>query len=141
MLGGDVMKTQISPMLAVSDGNAAIAFYEAAFGATLLWHLDGGGHVVAGLSIDGAQFFLAHESPPHGTRSPASVAFTTVRIELFVDDPIAVHRHALAAGAIEHSPVQEHTHTTRGPHPIGRMLQGALLDPFGHLWLVGKFLD
>lgn len=135
------MKTQISPMLAVGDGNAAIAFYQAAFGATLLWHLNGGAHVVAGLSIDGAQFFLASESPPHGTRSPASVDFTTVRIELFVDDPVAVHRHALAAGAIEHSPVQEHAHTTRGPHPISRMLQGALVDPFGHLWLVGKILE
>ena len=42
------MPTQISPMLAVTDGNAAIAFYQAAFGATLQWHLDGG-HVVAGL--------------------------------------------------------------------------------------------
>ncbi len=141
MLGVDAMKTQISPMLAVSDANAAIAFYKAAFGATLLWHLDGGGHVVAGLSIDGAQFFLAHESPPHGTRSPASVDFTTVRIELFVDDPVAVHRHALAAGAIERSPMKEHTHTTLGPHPIRRMLQGAVVDPFGHMWLVGKILE
>jgi PhnB protein len=132
------MKTQISPMLAVSDGNAAIAFYKAAFGATLLWHLD---HAVAGLSIDGAQFFLAHESPDYGTRSPSSVDFTTVRIELFVDDPVAVHRDALAAGAIERSPVKEHTHTTTGPHPITRMLQGAVVDPFGHLWLVGKILE
>src|ERR1043166_7253199 len=63
---------------------------------------------------------------------PASVGFTTVRIELFVDDPIAVHRQALAAGAIERSPVREHKHTTTGPHPIKRMLQGALVDPFGH---------
>ncbi len=100
MLGIDTMATQISPMLAVGDGNAAVEFYKAAFGATLLWHLDGSGHVVAGLSIDGAKFFLAHESPPHGTRGPASVGFTTVRIELFVDDPIAVHRQALAAGAV-----------------------------------------
>jgi PhnB protein len=135
------MTAQISPMLAVGDGNAAIEFYKAAFGATLLWHLDGGGHVVAGLSIDGAQFFLAHESPPHGTRGPASAGFTTVRIELFVDDPITVHRHALAAGATEHSPVQEHEHATTGPHPIKRMLQGALVDPFGHMWLVGKILE
>jgi PhnB protein len=127
-------------MLAVADGNAAIQFYKAAFGASLSWHLDGG-HVVAGLSIDGAEFFLATESPPHGTRGPAAAGFTTVRIELFVDDPVAVHRQALAAGAIEHSPVQEHAHTTAGPRPVSRMLQGAVLDPFGHLWLVGKFLE
>lgn len=141
MLRDRAMKTQISPMLAVSDGNAAIEFYRAAFGATVLWHLDGGGHVVAGLSIDDAQFFLAHESPPHGTRGPSSVGFTTVRIELFVDDPIAVHTQALAAGAREHSPVEEHMHTMTGPRPIKRMLQGAVLDPFGHLWLVGRILE
>jgi PhnB protein len=68
-----VMRTQISPMLAVSDGNAAIEFYRTAFGAELLWRL-GDDEVVAGLSIDGAKFFLAHEPPSHGTRSPASAA-------------------------------------------------------------------
>jgi PhnB protein len=133
------MPTRISPMLAVHDGAAAIEFYKAAFGATVLWHLDGG--QVAGLSIDGAPFFLAHESPPHGTRSPASAGFTTVRIELFVEDPAAVHRRALAAGATNHSPVREHTHATLGPQPIARMLQGAVIDPFGHLWLIGKILE
>jgi PhnB protein len=127
-------------MLAVSDGNAAIAFYEAAFGATVMWHLDGG-HVVAGLSIDGAQFFLASESPPHGTRGPAAVGFTTVRIELFVDDPVAVYNRAVAAGALGKDPVVEHTHTTIGPHPIKRMLQGSIVDPFGHKWLIGKILE
>jgi catechol 2,3-dioxygenase-like lactoylglutathione lyase family enzyme len=60
------MTTQISPMLAVRDGRAAIAFYQQAFGATLLWELEG---AVAGLSIDGAEFFLAEESPEYGTRS------------------------------------------------------------------------
>ncbi len=135
------MAVQISPMLAVNDGNAAIEFYKAAFGATFLWHLDGGGHVVAGLSINGGKFFLAQESPPHGTRSPASVGFTTVRIELFVNDPLAVHKHALAAGATERSPVTEHKYATVGPRPIKHMLQGSLLDPFGHMWLIGKILE
>ncbi len=134
------METQIAPMLAVSDGQAAIAFYKAAFGAELLWHLRDG-HVVAGLSVGGAQFFLAHESPDYGTRSPDSAGFTTVRIELFVDDPKAVQQRALDAGATEHSPVEEHHHETQGPCPIKRMLQGSVVDSFGHMWLVGKFLE
>jgi PhnB protein len=128
-------------MLAVSDGQAAIDFYTRAFGAIVLWHLDGGGHIVAGLDIDGAPFFLANESPEYGTRSPYSAGFTTVRIELFVDDPVAWHRRAMAAGASEGSPVREHTHDTVGPRPITRMLQGSVVDPFGHKWLIGKFLD
>ena len=134
------MGIEIFPMLAVNDGNAAIEFYKAAFGATLLWHLNGGGNVVAGLAINGAKFFLAHESPLNGTRAPASTGFTTVRIELFVDDPVAVHNQALKAGAIEHSPLEEHKHATIGPHPISRVLQGAVVDPFGHMWLIGKIL-
>lgn len=135
------MQTEIFPMLAVSDGDAAIAFYKAAFGAELLWYLSAGGEVVAGVSIGGAKLFLAHESPSYGTRSPSSAGFTTVRIELFVDDPVAVQKQALAAGATENSPVEEHTFTMRGPRPIKRMLQGAVVDPFGHMWLVGKILE
>jgi PhnB protein len=132
------MTTQISPMLAVRDGRAAIAFYQRAFGATLLWDLEG---AVAGLSIDGAEFFLAEESPEYGPRSADSAGFTTVRIELFVDDPVGVHGKALAAGAFNHSPVEEHRHPTTGLRPIKRMLQGAVVDPCGHLWLIGKILD
>lgn len=88
-------------MLAVSDGDAAIKFHPAAFAAELCWRLDAGGHVVAGVSTDGAKFFLAREAPDSGTRSPSPAGFTTVRIELLLDDPIAIHQQAVAAGAIE----------------------------------------
>jgi uncharacterized glyoxalase superfamily protein PhnB len=64
-----------------------------------------------------------------------------VRIELFVDNPAEVHRQALAAGATERSPVAEHNHETIGPKPIKPMLQGALVDPFGHMWLIGKIAE
>ncbi len=133
------MATQISPMLAVSDGNTAIEFYKAAFGATVLWRL-GDGHVVAGLEIGGAPFFLAHESPPHGTRAPNAAGFTTVRIELFVDDPVAVH-DARSPRAPPSTAQSGKLTRDVGPRPISRMLQGAVVDPFGHLWLIGKFLD
>ena len=125
-------------MLAVTDPGAAIDFYQRAFGASVDWHLD---RVIAGMRIDSAPFYLADQSPEFGTRGPSSAGFTTVRIELFVDDPVAVHSRAIAAGAIQHSPVNEHAHITEGPRPIRRMLQGAVVDPFGHLWLIGKFLD
>ena len=134
------MPTQISPMLAVHDTKAAVAFYQSAFGATLLWSVDEN-HAVTGLSINGAPFFLAAQAPNYGTRAPRAVGFTTVRIELFADDPVSVHRQAISAGAAEHSPVGEHEQETFGPQPIRRMLQGAVIDPFGHMWLIGKFLD
>jgi uncharacterized glyoxalase superfamily protein PhnB len=136
-----VLTPQISPMLAVADAGAAIEFYQKAFAASVLWHLGGDEHVVAGLSVHGAQFFLATESPEFGTRGPAAAGFTTVRIELFVEDPETVHQQALAAGAVFHSPVAEHTYATIGPRPIRRMSQGAVVDPFGHVWLIGKILE
>ena len=47
----------------------------------------------------------------------------------------------VAAGAKQHSEVKEHKYPVVGPKPIGRMLQGGVVDPFGHMWLIGKFLD
>ncbi|MBV9447178.1 MAG: VOC family protein [Streptosporangiaceae bacterium] len=136
------MATQISPMLAVSDGARAVEFYKNAFGAAEVWRIGNDAEVgVAGLAIDGAAFFLAVETPDYGTRSPDQVSYTTVRIELFVDDPYEVHRRAVAAGAIDCDPVIEHNYPMSGPHPIKRMLQGGVTDPFGHRWLIGKVLE
>ena len=128
-------------MLAVRGGAKAIDFYKQAFGAEELWRVDAGGHIVAGLSVEGADFFLADESPPYGTRSPDSIGSTTVRIELFVKDPKAVASRAIAAGATEINPVIEHQYNTIGIKPIKKMLQGAIRDPFGHMWLIGCILD
>ena len=38
------------------------------------------------------------------------------------------------------APVKEHTYSTSGPGPIGRMLQGAVVDPFGHMRIIEKIL-
>jgi PhnB protein len=135
------MATEIAVMLAVTDAQGAVEFYKKAFGAEVHWTVGGEGHMVAGMAIDGARFFLATESPEFGTRGPSAEGFTTVRIELFVDDPVAAHAKAVASGAKLHSEVKEHSYPVVGPKPIGRMLQGAVVDPFGHLWLIGKFLD
>ena len=124
------MATEITVMLAVTDARAAVD-----------WTVGGDEHMVAGMAIGGARFFLATESPEFGTRGPSGAGFTTVRIEIFVDDPVAVHAKALAAGARQHSEVKEHKYPTVGPNPIGSMLQGAVVDPSGHIWLIGKFLD
>ena len=126
-------------MLAVSDGARAIEFYRSAFGAFELWRIDAGGAVVAGLAVGGAQFFLAQASPPYGTHSPASVGGTTVRIELFVDDPAAVQAQAVAAGAEERYPVTEHSYATVDGGTVS-LLQGMIVDPCGHYWLIGRFL-
>ena len=126
-------------MLAVSDASAAIAFYKTAFGAEERWRIDGGGDVVAGLSINGAEVFLASANPP-STRGPVEVGCTTVRIELFVDDPVATWKEAVDAGALSRNEPVEHTHELIDGSTM-RLLQGGVTDPFGHIWLIGRFLD
>jgi PhnB protein len=133
------MSTQISPMLAVSDGRAAIEFYKAAFGAQEHWRIEGGGHVVCGMSIEGAEFFLASANPP-GTQSPLDVGGVTCRIELFVDDPVAVYDRAIAGGATPGERPREREHPTVDGGSF-RMIQGGVSDPSGHTWLIGRFLD
>jgi uncharacterized glyoxalase superfamily protein PhnB len=125
-------------MLAVSDPAEAVRFYASAFGAELRWQI-GDPVQVAGLVVDGAEFFLAQESLEN-PRSPDSVGHTTVRIELFTADPAAVRARAIAAGARPGSEVVHHEHALSGGTTM-RMLQGSVRDPFGHIWLIGKFLE
>jgi len=65
------------------------------------------GAVVARLSINGAEFWLADESPKHGNFSPESLKGGSVRMMLTVADPDAVFARTLAAGASKVFPVGE----------------------------------
>lgn len=127
--GGSIVR--IVPELSVRRGRAAIEFYKAAFGAVedhRVGGTDEAEDVVAQLSVGDATFWVSDESPPHQNFSPESLGGGTVRILLIVDDPDAVVRQAVAAGAIEVYPVSEE-HGWR----LGR-----IEDPFGHHWEVGK---
>jgi PhnB protein len=117
----------ISLMLAVEDAGKAAEWYMRALGAVELWNLGS----VIGLQIDGAPFFI-HEPTNTYFVSPATSGSTTVRVEVFVDDPDAFIRHAVESGA-EGSidPIQDHQ------APWGVHRQGGFRDPFGHVWLVG----
>jgi PhnB protein len=123
--------TTIAPWLCVRDGARAVEFYKSAFGAKELFHMEGGGSVVARLSIEGAGFWLSDESPEHYNFSPESLGGITVRIILTVADPDAVFARAISGGAKEVYPVTEE-HDWR----IGRVV-----DPFGHHWEIGRPLS
>ena len=119
----------IAPMLSVRNGARAVEFYKAAFGAVEVYRIeDPGGAVVSRLSVAGAEFWLADESPEHGNFSPESLSGSTTRMLLVVDNPDLAWVQAIAAGATEVWPVGEQ-HGWR----VGR-----ILDPFGHHWEIGK---
>jgi len=116
-------------MLSVRRGATAIEFYRAAFGADVLYRVDApDGAVVARLSVDGAEFWVADESPEHQNFSPETLAGGTVRMVMIVDDPDIAVANAVAAGATLVWPVGN-----RHGWRIGRVL-----DPFGHHWEIGK---
>lgn len=121
-------RTLVTATLSVRDWARAVDFYKAAFGASELHRVPGGG--VAQLSVSGAEFWVAEESPEHRNYSPESLGGCSVRMLLVVEDPAAVCKRAVAAGATEVVPVGD-GHGWR----IGR-----ILDPFGHHWEVARKL-
>ena len=124
--------TSIAPMLSVRRGVKALEFYKAAFGARELFRIDGDNEsVVARLSVNGAEFWVADESPEHHNFSPESLGGGTVRMVMIVDNPDAAFQRALDAGAQVVTPVDN-----RYGWRLGRVV-----DPFGHHWEIGKPLD
>ena len=123
------MRVAIQPELWVSDGPAAVAFYERGFGAVVEHRVDGPGErdVVAQLSVAGARFWVSNGSEEMGRLTPDVLGGATGRMLLVVDDPESVVAAAVAAGARETSPVGDE-HGWR----LGR-----LVDPFGHEWEIG----
>ena len=106
-----------------------MAFYKSAFDATELFSVPGGG--VAQLSVNGADFWVAEESPEHQNFGPESLGGCSVRMLLIVEDPAAVCDQAIAAGAKKSIPSPT---TTAGC--IGR-----IVDPFGHHWEIARQID
>jgi PhnB protein len=125
-------KISIAPMLSVRRGAQAIDFYQTAFGAIVLYRVDAeDGSVVAQLSVGGAEFWVADESPEHLNFSPETLGGGTARIVMVVENPDAAFNHAVAAGAKIVNPVAD-----QYGWRVGRVL-----DPFGHHWEIGKQLS
>ena len=125
-------KSSIAPMLSVRRGAQAVDFYKAAFGAVEAFRIDSpDGAVVCRLSVDGAEFWVADESPEHANFSPETLGGGTVRMVMIVDNPDAAFDRAVAAGAKVVVPVKD---------DYGWRL-GRVADPFGHHWEIGKPLQ
>jgi len=116
----------IKPTLSVRGAAAAVEFYKKAFDAVVLMQVGSpDGDTVAELSIGGAVFYVADESPEYENFSPESLGGISIRLGLLVDDPDAVTYKAVAGGATEIHPVADQDYGMR----LGR-----IADPFGHHW-------
>jgi PhnB protein len=119
--------TSIQAQLWTERAGDAVSFYIQAFGASVLHQIRAGSSVVAQLSIGGAALWVSSADTSMNRFSPHEIGGTTGRLLLVVDDPDTVAARAVAAGAMEVSPVQsEHG-----------WLLGRVVDPFGHEWEIG----
>lgn len=122
-------KTELVPYIAVSDAAAAIEFYRRAFNATERYRLTGRDGRVGHAEIDiaGCVVMLSDEYPDFDVRSPTSLGGTPVAMHLQVPDVDAFVEQAVREGAELTRPVEDQFYGNRS---------GAILDPFGHKWMV-----
>ncbi|MBJ7357474.1 VOC family protein [Nocardioides sp.] len=121
---------ELTPMLCVSDGPAAIEWYRTAMGAEVSYDPitmpDGRlGHVE--LAVDGAGWMMSGEFPDHHVQGPDPTRGTAVTLHLAVDDVDALARRMSEAGAsLDRGPADD--------EQAGRV--AVLRDPFGHRWFL-----
>lgn len=127
--------SELTPYLCVSDGRAAIAWYQDVLGAEVVYEPiempDGRiGHVE--LAIDGARFMMSDEFIDAGVAAPDPGRGNDVALHLSVRDVDAIAARVVAAGVT----------LDRGPEdspPAGRV--AVFHDPFGHRWFLNQPLD
>lgn len=119
--------------LTVADGEAAIAFYRAAFGAELIYSAkaeDGRRYMHARLAINGGIVMLSDDFPEFRGGKPGTPRADQPRglvLHMQVQDADALFAQALAAGAVVEMPLADQFWGDR---------YGRLRDPFGHVWSV-----
>jgi PhnB protein len=121
----------LSPYLTVDDGQAAIDFYQRAFGAELHEKKlapDGKRLIHASLSINGGLLLLSDDFPEFSggrARTPRAFGGSAVTLHLDLPDVDSAFQRAVAAGATVTMPLADQFWGDR---------YGKLRDPFGHEW-------
>jgi PhnB protein len=128
---------QFIPHLIVSDGMAALRFYQEVFGATAGHNMmapDGKRLMHGEVVLGGHKFFVSDEFTAEegcNCQTPRTLGGTSVRITLMTDDADGVFARAVARGATVLMPVQDMFWGAR---------YGQFLDPWGHNWGINQQL-
>lgn len=125
-------KAGVTPHLVIPSrgGQAALEFYQRAFGAEVLDRKpgeDGERLMHAHLKINGASVMLHDEFPEYG--HPADIEPQGVTLHLQVDDADEWWNRAVIAGGVPVHPLADQFWGDR---------YGQLKDPFGHSWSIGS---
>jgi PhnB protein len=125
---------QVTPYLIVRGAAGAIEFYRRAFDAVetakIVDERDRVGH--SELGIGEGRIFLADEFPEDGIVGPKSLGGTSVIVDIEVNDVEVWVERALALGARLVRPMEL---------PAIGLQTGKIEDPYGHVWLLNRFVD
>lgn len=123
----------VTPYLSVKNADEAIAWYQKALDAELVYRMEWGGKVGhAELKLGGGFFMLAGEFPDMGILGPESRGGTTVSLLVYVADADSAFAKALEAGAKQVYPVDIKPWGDRS---------GQIEDPFGHRWTLATHVE
>lgn len=125
---------EVFAYLRVSDTDAAIRFYQQAFGAVEKFRLvEPSGRIGhAELQLGPAVLMLSDPFPEVGLNAPIEAMGTPGAVHLHVDDADELAARAVAAGATMEMPPTDHFYGERSCR---------LRDPFGHAWLIGHSIE
>lgn len=124
-----------TPCLTVIDIDAAIAFYQAAFGAELLTShaaLNDSVNTHATMKIGNSIIALHRESAEQGILSPLNSGVNSGQTHLYVDDIDASWNRAIEAGARVHTDLYDAFWGDRS---------GMLIDNSGQLWSIASKVE
>lgn len=123
----------VTPYLSVAGADEAIAWYQRALGASLVYRMEWQGKVGhAELALAGGHVMLADEYAEMDFLGPQSRGGTTVSLLLYVADVDAVHARALSEGAAEIFPPELKPWGDRSSQ---------ISDPFGHRWTLATRVE
>lgn len=120
----------ITPYLIFKSADAAIKFYERAFGAKEIMRLsspDGGvGH--AEIQVGDSHIMMADESPAFGNKGVETFGGSPASFMFYVENADAAFDQTVKAGATVKRPMADQFYGDR---------VGTLADPFGYQWSIG----
>lgn len=115
--------------LIVKGADAALKFYEKAFGAKekLRLPMPDGSIVHAEFQVGDSMVMLGEENLEWGAKGPQTLGGTPIGLCLYVPDCDALFAQAVAAGATVERPMMDQFYGDRS---------GTVVDPFGHKWTI-----
>jgi PhnB protein len=117
----------VTPYLCLEKADAAIKFYEKAFGAKEIMRLPtpDGGVAHAEISIGDSRIMLSDEMPAWGNKSAETLGGSPISLAVYVENVDSAFDQAVKAGATVKRPVEDQFYGDRA---------GTLMDPFGYQW-------